>query len=231
MRRLAFALALASSSLVIAASGLAGCQSTERADAPPSAAEAAAEAAAAADATAEPDVDSGVDPRDQYTLAHAIASARSAVEDREGALARTRSAWIGRRYRWEMAFVPALCGAAGSCVVMPFDHQRDPEHPIRQGWLPQLELSDDERGALREACEGKARCVLELSGTLSQFELSSTRPTSLKLSGVQLHGSRAATPSESWVLSVRPPAARAEPRTPDPRAEERVRASIVAGLG
>lgn len=164
---------------------------------------AASEPAVASEAEPE----AGIDPRDQYALAHAIAQARASREQLETALARTRSAWIGRRYRWELAFVPALCGQEGSCVMMPFDHQRDPEHPIRQGWLPRLDLPGEERRALHEACRGHARCVVDLSGHLGQLELSMEQPTSMTLSQVELHGVRDAAPGESWVLAPRRPIA------------------------
>jgi hypothetical protein len=161
------------------------------------------EPAATATTTPTPDAD----PRDQYALAHAIASARASRDELAPALARTRSEWVGRRYRWELAFMPALCADAGSCVMMPFDHQRDPEHPIRQGWLPRLELPDAERQALHDACQGHARCVVDLSGDLGQLELSTEQPTSLTLSRVEIHGVREAAPSESWVLAPRRPIA------------------------
>lgn len=156
-------------------------------------------------AAAEPAA--SVDPRDQYALAHAIAQARASREQLPAALARTRSEWIGRRYRWELAFMPALCGAEGSCVMLPFDHLRDPSRPIRQGWLPRLELDGDERRALTAACQGLARCVVELSGELGQLELSTEQPTSMTLSQVEIHGAREAASGESWVLAPRRPVA------------------------
>jgi hypothetical protein len=146
-----------------------------------------------------------VDPRDQYALAQAITQARASTEQLDSALARTRSAWIGRRYRWELAFMPALCGKTGPCVMMPFDHQRDPEHPIRQGWLPRLELADAERQALVEACGAHSRCVVDVSGHLGQLELSTEQPTSMTLSKVEIHGVREARSGESWVLGTRRP--------------------------
>ena len=144
--------------------------------------------------------------RDRYrSLQISQVFLKASREDLPGALARTRSAWVARRYRWELAFVPALCGDAGPCVMMPFDHQRDPGHPIRQGWLPRLELDGDQRAALRAACQGHARCVVDLSGHLGQLELSMEQPTSMTLSQVELHGAREAAPGESWVLAPRRP--------------------------
>ena len=162
-----------------------------------------AEPATVAAAAAAPELD----PRDQYALAHAIAAARASREQLGPALARTRSEWIGRRYRWELAFMPTLCTEAGPCVMMPFDHHRDPEHPIRQGWLPRLELDDGQRNALREQCQGHARCVVDLSGHLGQLELSTEQPTSMTLSQVEIHGVREAASGESWVLAPRRPIA------------------------
>lgn len=176
-------------------------------------------------------MDPAVDPRDQYALAAAIQTARHTRDDLAGALARTRRAWIGRRYRWEVAFVPALCGTAGACVVMPFDHHRDQAHPIRQGWLPRLELTADERAELRTTCQAHLRCVIDLSGQLSQFELSTEQPTSLTLTDIQLHGTRAAAPSESWVRGVRRPSARPMPRATTHHDTRSIEAVVASGLG
>ncbi|MEM9457003.1 MAG: hypothetical protein AAGF11_22690 [Myxococcota bacterium] len=178
-----------------------------------------------------PGVGPGVDARDQYALAMAIQTARRTRDDRAGALARTRQAWIGRRYRWEVAFVPALCGVAGPCVVMPFDHHRERTHPIRQGWLPRLELTADQRAALESTCQAHARCVIELSGQLRQFELSTEQPTSLTLSEIQVHGARAATPSESWIRGMRRPNVRPMPRATTDRDTRSIEAVVASGLG
>lgn len=188
-----------SSSMLLSILLAAACHDGDAAaPAEPATAAVTATAGAAASAT-------DVDTRTQYELAHAIAAAKASREDLPSALARTRSAWVGRRYRWEMAFVPALCGEEGQCVMMPFDHQRDPEHPIRQGWLPRLELDGDQRRALRDACQGHARCVVDLSGHLGQLELSMEQPTSMTLSKVEIHGAREAAAGESWVLAPRRP--------------------------
>ncbi|MCA9705479.1 MAG: hypothetical protein KDK70_06515, partial [Myxococcales bacterium] len=178
------------------------------------AAEPAPAAAPRPAASSEPDA-KPVDSRDQYALAHAIQDARAARQDLESTLARTRADWVGRRYRWQMAFVPALCGPVGPCVVMPFDHAHDPDHPIRQGWLPRLELSAEQRTSMAEACEAHARCVIDISGTLDRFELSTEQPTSLTLTSVELHGTRAATASESWVLGTSRGRPRRTARRPD----------------
>jgi hypothetical protein len=144
-----------------------------------------------------------IDGRDQYALAQAIAAARASHDRMEAALGQTRSEWIGRRYRWEMAFMPALCGDTGPCVALPFDHHKDPAHPIRQGWLPRLDLPQAQRQALHDACQGRARCVVELTGRLGQLELSLEQPVSMTLSEVEIHGVRDAAPGESWVLAPR----------------------------
>ncbi|MEX1367030.1 MAG: hypothetical protein AB1Z98_28135 [Nannocystaceae bacterium] len=148
-----------------------------------------------------------IDPRDQYALARAIAQARSSYEDLEAALARTRAAWIDQRYRWELAYVPALCGAVGPCVALPFDHLHDPEHPIRQGWLPRLELDPQQRQQLATQCEGKRRCVVDVSARLQVLQLSTDKPPSLTLSEVEVHGARPSRDGESWIMGSRRTAA------------------------
>ncbi len=147
-----------------------------------------------------------IDPRDQYTLAHEIAQARRVREDLEGTLARTRAQWVGRRYRWELALLPALCPAVGPCVALPFDHLRSTTKPIRQGWLPRLALDADQRTALLAQCAPHARCVLDISAALDQFELSTEQPTSMTLSNVEVHAVRGMRSGESWVLGNRRPA-------------------------
>jgi len=144
-----------------------------------------------------------VDPRDQYALLDAIVEAKGEQLGIDpGILPRVRSEWINRRFRWEVALQPALCGAVGDCVVMPFDHASRSE-PITQGWLPRLDLSTQERTALRERCADLRRCVVDVEGTLAQFELSTELPTSLTLREVTVHGARAATDGESWTVSKR----------------------------
>lgn len=159
-------------------------------------------AASALASEAEPDAPA-VDPRDQYTLAHEIAAARRTRDGLETALARTRAAWQGRRFRWELAFVPELCRATGPCVALPFDHARDERHPIRQGWLPRLQLDAEQREALATRCRAHRRCVLDISGQLARFELSVEVPPSLTLADVQVHGTRDSRRTESWVMGAR----------------------------
>lgn len=144
------------------------------------------------------------DARDQYALYDAIMAARYGEAAKDPAiLAKTRAAWIGKRYRWETGVQPLLCGDAGDCVVLPFDHSRRDE-PMAQGWLPRLDLDAAARDALRERCAGvDGQCVVEFSGTLTQFELSNEQPTSLTFDEVSVERVRAAAPGESWVVSKR----------------------------
>lgn len=144
-----------------------------------------------------------IDPRDQYALLDAIVAAKGELLRTDpAALPRVRSEWIDRRYRWEVALQPALCSTVGDCVVLPFDHATR-EEPITQGWLPRLELSADEREALRERCADLRGCVVDLEGTLAQFELSTELPTSLTFRDVVVHAVRPAREGESWTVSKR----------------------------
>ncbi|MEL7371409.1 MAG: hypothetical protein AAFN74_20980, partial [Myxococcota bacterium] len=95
-----------------------------------------------------------VDGRDQYALASSVAEARRSValptddlDDLdeapaadEGPFARVQKAWNGRRYRWSLRWVPALCAGPSSCRVLPFDHRR--AGAWGQGWLATLRLND-----------------------------------------------------------------------------------------
>lgn len=204
--------------MLLSAAMLLGCTRSE-----PVASDEPARSDDTSEVAAEDGAPEEIDPRDQYALGHAIDEARRSFDDLEGALARTRAAWIDRRVRWELGYVPALCGEAGPCVALPFDHLRDPEHPIRQGWLPRLELEPAARRDLASQCEGTARCVVELTATLTQLELSTDKPPSLTLGAIEIHSTRPSRDDESWILGARrtaaarlPPARTALGDDPDP---------------
>ncbi|MEM6996213.1 MAG: hypothetical protein AAF721_37245 [Myxococcota bacterium] len=175
------------------AAGLAGC--TKPDPAPP--------AWQQATTPSERAMAEGPDARDQYALLDAIVAAKGdQLFADPGILARVRGEWIDKRYRWEVRMQPALCGAVGDCVVLPFDHNRRSE-PISQGWLPRLSLDATGRTALAERCVGLAQCVITFEGTLTQFELSTELPTSLTFGDVEVTAVREAEPGEAWTVSKR----------------------------
>jgi hypothetical protein len=138
-----------------------------------------------------------VDKRDQYALARAIVSL-----DPEGdpdAFAQLTKAWQGRRFRWELAYLPALCTHPDRCMVAPFDHARF-ERPIAQGWLPRLMLDEATFRAVRERCRRYRQCILDVDARLDELRLSSEQPTRVTLSGVHLKAAREARPGESWIV-------------------------------
>jgi hypothetical protein len=149
-----------------------------------------------------------VDPRDQYALVQEIQHAlHKRPSEMATALDEIRSTWQGRRYRWDVALVPALCRTADTCVAMPFDHLRHPELDIVQGWLPRLDLTADTHAALLRDCEPHHPCVFTFEGELDRFVLDPQDPTSIGFADVQIASIRAATPDESWIRRPRHPRA------------------------
>lgn len=137
--------------------------------------------------------------RDQYALAADIAGAETGPDGSVGsALARARAEWRGRRYRWEVRFVPPLCQDADRCVVSPFDHARLAETRA-PGWLPRLALDDGQHARLLALCADHRACVVTVEATLTELELSEDEPTTVTLADVRVVSARAATEGESWI--------------------------------
>jgi hypothetical protein len=146
-----------------------------------------------------------LDTRDQYALLVELEDAIGNGLDRDGnAMARVRSAWIGKRFRWEVGFVPMLCASAERCHVTPFDHGRRPDKRIRQGFMPELTLDATGFAAVQTACEQHSPCVLEIEATLGRFAFSPDEATALRFDDVDVRGARTARPDESWIVSRSP---------------------------
>jgi hypothetical protein len=162
------------------------------------------EARPAATDTAATDT-AAADARDQYALLATIeATIGDALTRDAGAMAAVRADWEGRRYRWEVAFVPQLCRSTEACHVRPFDHGRLGGRRIQQGWMPQLELDAAGLAAIGQRCAGHRVCVLDIEATLREFVFDPELATSLRFSDVALHGARDATATESWMRSNAP---------------------------
>jgi hypothetical protein len=142
-----------------------------------------------------------LDERDQYALLADIEGALGHGFERDGsAMARVRGAWVGKRVRWEVGFVPVFCRSHERCNVAPFDHDR-PDVRTRQGFMPELALDEAGWAALSAACAPHPRCVLSIEATLHRFAFSPDEPTALRFADVVVLGARAATPTESWVVA------------------------------
>ncbi|WP_428266490.1 hypothetical protein [Haliangium sp.] len=127
-----------------------------------------------------------VDARTQYQLATDIATTERMRPDEAAVrLSEIQRDWQGKRYRWQVAVIPALCRAPQRCNVMPFD-TGGTDRAIVQGWLPRLDLDDDAFAAIEHSCRGKARCRIEFEGTLSKLVLSTDAFTSLGFHDVEI---------------------------------------------
>lgn len=142
-----------------------------------------------------PEPELSIDARDQYALARAMLAARTL--DGPGlqrASARTEREWNGRRVRWEMMRVDALCHER--CLFAPFDHARLANNDL--SFLARTDFAENERARLDELCSPHApRCVVELEGTLELvFDTTETR---LTLMDARVIGARARRESEHFM--------------------------------
>jgi hypothetical protein len=147
-----------------------------------------------------------IDPRDQYALLAEIESALGdSIERNASSMAKVRSGWVGKRFRWEVGLVPVFCRSYDRCNVAPFDHGIRPDRRIRQGFMPQLALDEAGFAAMQAACAGQppggTGCVLHIEATMGRFAFSPDEPTAIRFDDVELLGARAATADESWIVS------------------------------
>ena len=140
-------------------------------------------------------------PRDQYAFVRELASTRGirGRAARDAALARLAAAWRNGRYEWEVRVTPQLCRSQSRCYAFPFDHARF-DGLVVQGWLPRLEFeTENELAAMQKACEPYTHCIVQVSGKLSQVQLSEELPTALSFSDVRFVHARAQGRKEAWV--------------------------------
>ena len=160
------------------------------------------------DPTAAASTALAIDERDQYALLAEIENALgNSIERDATAMAKVRSGWIGKRFRWEVGFVPVFCRSHDRCNVAPFDHGSRPARRIRQGFMPELALDEAGFAAIEAACSdpaaaaGPNNCVLHIEGTMGRFAFSPEEATAIRLDDVVVLGARAATAGESWIVS------------------------------
>ena len=127
-----------------------------------------------------------LDARTQYDLvADIVRSEGKRDDDADVILYEVRQSWLGKRFRWQVFYVPVLCRDAKQCHVMPFDRAGEDKR-IVQGFLPRLALPESALASLRARCAGQARCAFRFEGTLSQLVLSTEHLTRLQFSDVVL---------------------------------------------
>jgi hypothetical protein len=143
-----------------------------------------------------------IDTRDQYTFVKDVMKAQRAdLEEDPNAYYRVEQSWSGKRFRWELAYVPLLCRSADSCLMAPFDHARF-EKRVIQGWLPRVELDAVAHAALVAQCRDKKRCIVTVDGKM-KASLSSEQPTSVAFEQARIDRVRDAGRDESWIVARR----------------------------
>jgi hypothetical protein len=128
-----------------------------------------------------------LDSRTQYDLAAALSQVERSRDPDSVALGyqKVRESWIGRRYRWRVRIVEALCRSRDACNVLPFD-RAGRDRAVVHGWMPRLLLDDSAFAAIARSCAGVASCEVGIEGTLSELTVDSADPTSLQFRDVRV---------------------------------------------
>jgi hypothetical protein len=128
-----------------------------------------------------------LDSRTQYDLAAALNQVESARDPDGVALGyqKIRASWTGRRYRWRVRVIEALCRSRDACNVLPFD-RAGRDRAVVHGWMPQLLLDDSAFAAIARRCSGVASCEIGIEGTLSELTVDTENPTSLQFRDVRV---------------------------------------------
>jgi hypothetical protein len=101
------------------------------------------------------------------------------------ALAEIRRDWLGKRLRWQVYVIPALCARPDLCHVLPFD-RGGRDRAVVHGWMPELHLDLQTFAAVHATCAGEPRCLVEIEATLGGLELSTEYPTALAFHDVKI---------------------------------------------
>lgn len=115
----------------------------------------------------------------------AIALDAVAAQVDPGASAALRQRWQGKRVRWSVTRVPALCGPTEPCHVQPFASARRTETSAH-GWLPELRFAAGEREKLLVGCGDQPVCEVTVEARIDQLQVSDELPTSVRLSEVRV---------------------------------------------
>ncbi len=109
-------------------------------------------------------------------------------------------AWRGRRVRWTLGYLAALCPTEGPnaprCHALPFDGAAL-DAPARHGWLPGLDLTRDQSEGLAAACPDDP-CVVTVDGTLAELTFRPDHFPQVGLADVEIVAVRAPREGERW---------------------------------
>lgn len=128
-----------------------------------------------------------LDSRSQYDLAAALSQVESSRDPDSVALGyqKIRASWTGKRYRWRVRVIDALCRSRDACNVLPFD-RAGRDRSVVHGWMPRLLLDDSAFAAIARRCSGMASCEIGIEGTLSELTVDTENPTSLQFRDVRV---------------------------------------------
>ena len=128
-----------------------------------------------------------LDARSQYDLAAALSQVESSRDPDSVALGyhKIRTSWTGKRYRWRVRVIEALCRSRDACNVLPFD-RAGRDKSVVHGWMPRLLLDDSAFAAIARRCSGVASCEIGIEGTLSELTVDTENPTSLQFRDVRV---------------------------------------------
>jgi hypothetical protein len=128
-----------------------------------------------------------LDSRSQYDLAAALSQVESSRDPDNVALGyqKLRASWTGKRYRWRVRVIEALCRSRDACNVLPFA-RAGRDRSVVHGWMPRLLLDDSAFAAIARRCSGVASCEIGIEATLSDLTVDMENPTSLQFRDVRV---------------------------------------------
>ena len=128
-----------------------------------------------------------LDSRTQHDLAAALTVVESSRDPDGVALGyqKIRASWTGKRYRWRVRVIEALCRSRDACNVLPFD-RAGRDRSVVHGWMPRLLLDDSAFAAIARRCSGVASCEVGIEGTMSELTVDTENPTSLQFRDVRV---------------------------------------------
>ncbi len=152
-----------------------------------------------------------IDSRNQYALIDDLDEALAAPAGEQARrYGEVKSAWLGRRVRWEVRYVPALCARADSCFVVAVDYSQSKKRII-QGWLPRFEIDAAMHEKIQKDCAPHLACVIDVEAKITRLVASADLPTAVTFGEVSLIGARDEKSTESWGRAPAEPVAQVKP--------------------
>lgn len=127
--------------------------------------------------------------------------------------------WTGKRVRWTALALAGLCvkkaepPVVQSCAINPFPRGGDNAEAAGNlgGVFPLYRFDAPTLAALKRACAGLDRCVVDIEAEIVMLRLDPDEPLALTLEARAVHGGRAPSTDDKWARAEPPGAAAKRP--------------------